>query len=122
MIILAYRESQVIIRSPDWNDNLLLPLRTTIHFAMNGQPWTYKATPVKARRIMNFSSMNRDKILEIDAFIKQSMGHEILLTDHFGVQSKVKITTTPFTAVHQSRQNSTFTLEFEQLYSGPTGD
>jgi hypothetical protein len=114
-VILAYQSTQVVLRSPEMNDAVIIPLRATIKRAMNGDPWTYRQTPIKKKWVMNFANMNRNKIIEMDNLIKQSMGHEILLIDHFDMTYHVKITTTPWTAVHSSRRNNTFTLEFEEI-------
>lgn len=77
MIIFQGNNLQVELPSPDFGNEIRLPLRVTAKRAMDGERYTYITTPVKAVHFLSFSHLNSNQIEQMYAFIVANIGKDI---------------------------------------------
>lgn len=112
MTELVWNGQTLLLPSAKLGNTVSLNLRTTIHQAMNGDYWTYVQRPNQKRLSLQFANLNRNKILETEAFIISTAGQRILLKDHDNVVWSGRVLN-PFQTAHQAVRNSNFQLDFE---------
>ncbi len=113
MLEMIYRNTRLILPSPDKNNTLGLRLGTQVKIAMDATLWSYIRRPVPTVMTFSFNYLSIAKRREVSIFIASAMGQVMNIKDHNGVMWVGRVSTNPLTLTDQSRNNSAFTIEFE---------
>ena len=113
MIVLSYEDRLVTLPSPEPGDTEAHPTGLQLRRSRNGTPYTWAIDNLPIQLTLNFSYVNRNKIIEMINFFKEAIGHQITYTDYLGQDWKVIITNDIGEFTHAARKNNTFTLTLE---------
>jgi hypothetical protein len=113
VITFTSNSLSVSLRNPELGDSSTLNLNITNKKAMDGTRWAY-ASPSNSEILeLNFVGHNRNKVLEMENFIKECMGNNVLFVDPEGVSWLGQIINTNFNSIHAGPRNNTFSITFE---------
>jgi hypothetical protein len=77
MIIFQGNNLVVELPSPEFGNEIKLPLRVVAKRAMSGERYSYITRPVKAIHSMSFAHLNSNQIEQMYAFIRANVGKYI---------------------------------------------
>lgn len=125
MIILQGNNLTVILPSAKLGNEIQLPLRVIAKRAMDGERYSYITTPVKAKHIISFGTLNNNQVEEMYAFIVANSGRYITyietdieeFTDSTALNKTYthtgRILDGAIEFIHTSRRNNEFSLNIE---------
>lgn len=124
MIILEGNGLTVQLPSAQLGNSIQLPLRVNARRAMSGERYTYITTPVKAKHVLNFATLNNNQVEEMYVFIKANIGKYIQYNEldvedmtaspeRLNFYRTARILDGAVEFVHRARRDNTFQLNLE---------
>jgi hypothetical protein len=124
MIILTGNDLTLILPSAKLGNEITLPLRVKAKRAMSGERYTYITTPVKAKHVLQFGTLNNNQVEEVYDFIQANIGNYIQYIEDNIEESTISPTRKTYTHtarildgavdfVHRSIRNNEFNLTLE---------
>lgn len=91
MITLEYSTLSVELPNPQLGDGRAYLNKSVQHKSMNGTFWAVRRGTIKSSYSWNFQNVDRDKIIELQDFLRASKGRTYIVTSHDGTVFNAKL-------------------------------